>query len=110
MNFKNKVISIKQNLEEDLPTINSYLSQESEKREKFFNALFEEIKSELTKIEECAFDFSSKTEESKTTYQVTLLDIQSRVKDQLEKERKHRDNFEENIFSILEDTCNKLIN
>ena len=38
----------------------------------------------------------------------SFKDIMKKVKDELDSEKNKREHFEENIFNILEETCNKL--
>ena len=47
-------------------------------------------------------------EENEDKILMALKDIMKKVKEELENEKVKREEFEENIFNILEETCNKL--
>jgi len=49
-------------------------------------------------------------EENEDKILMALKDIMKKVKEELENEKTKREDFEENIFNILEETCNKLAN
>lgn len=96
-------------VDEQIPQIKTYLDNEIVKKHEFFNELNNEINEEFTKINESLNELKSKNEESRSIYSETLTDIRKKVKDQMYYEQTKRKDFEENIFAILEDTCNKLI-
>jgi hypothetical protein len=88
--------------------INNFIENESNKREQFFSELLKEVESEFESIHKNLGDLNEKNEELKATLSATLEDIINRITTQIEKEKSSRVKFEENIFSILEETCNQL--
>lgn len=93
---------------QEVVEIGNFLDNESQKRELFFSELLKEVESEFDNIHKSLSSLNEKNEELKSTLNATLEDIVKRIKTQIEKEKKCRVQFEENIFSILEDTCNQL--
>ena len=51
-----------------------------------------------------------KREESENTFVQNLEEIMGKVKSEFSKEKKQREEFEENVFSLIEETCTKLAN
>ena len=53
---------------------------------------------------------SSKRVETENTFVSTISDVMQRIKEEFNKEKDKREDFEENIFALLEETCSKLVN
>ena len=49
-----------------------------------------------------------KREESESSFIQNLEEIMQKVKSEFAKEKKQREEFEENVFNLIEDTCTKL--
>jgi CRISPR/Cas system CSM-associated protein Csm2 small subunit len=49
-----------------------------------------------------------KREESENAFVKNLEEIMDKVKGEFNKEKKQREEFEENVFNLIEDTCTKL--
>ena len=49
-----------------------------------------------------------KREESENAFVHNLEEIMEKVKNEFAKEKKQREEFEENVFNLIEDTCTKL--
>ena len=49
-----------------------------------------------------------KREESENSFVKNLEEIMDNVKGEFNKEKKQREEFEENVFNLIEDTCTKL--
>lgn len=105
----NIINEVKIFVDDQIPQIKNYLDEEIIRKHEFFNELSNEVNDEFTKINESLNELKTKNEESRNIYNDTLVDIRKKVKDQLNNEQSKRKDFEENIFSILEDTCNKLV-
>jgi hypothetical protein len=68
------------------------------------------MNSEFGRVHELIETETKKREESENTFVGSLEEIMQKVKGEFNKERKQREEFEENIFTLIEDTCNKLAN
>ena len=49
-----------------------------------------------------------KREESENLFVKNLEDIMDKVKNEFKKEKNQREEFEENVFNLIEETCTKL--
>lgn len=63
---------------------------------------------EFLKVHNLVSNEGRQREENEDKILLALKDIMKKVKEELESERVKREDFEENIFNILEETCNKL--
>jgi hypothetical protein len=106
--FKKNCSYLLSTASQEVVEISNFLENESVKRENFFSELMKEVEAEFESIRKTLNIMNEKKEELKGTLSATLEDIVKRIKTQIEKEKKCRVQFEENIFSILEETCNKL--
>lgn len=93
----------------ELPKIHSDICNKGETRNDFFISIDQEIVSEFENLQRQVTEMVNKKDECENTYESTLKDIFTRLKAQLQTEQNQRISFEENIFEILEDTCNKLL-
>jgi hypothetical protein len=80
--------------------------------------LINEINRELSNLNEKiskikAYPRDSGTDKRKETENVfvnSLGEVMQKVKGEFEKEKRKREDFEENIFTLLEETCTRLAN
>lgn len=49
-----------------------------------------------------------KREDSENLFVKNLEEIMDKVKNEFKKEKKQREEFEENVFNLIEETCTKL--
>ena len=68
------------------------------------------MNNEFGKIQELIENESSKRIETENTFVQTISEVMQRIKEELNKEKDKREDFEENIFTLLEETCTKLTN
>jgi len=68
------------------------------------------MNNEFGKIQELIENESSKRIETENTFVQTISEVMQRIKEEFNKEKDKREDFEENIFTLLEETCTKLTN
>jgi hypothetical protein len=65
---------------------------------------------QFSEVHELLDNEHKKREESENAFVKNLEEIMEKVKEEFNKEKKQREDFEENVFNLIEDTCTKLAN
>ncbi len=96
-------------LSEDI--INKQMKQ-IEKRKENTNKIIEEVKNdclnEFKNVDKEIKDEESKRNKNLDDFKRHLKEFDDRINEEYENQKKKKEMFEENIFSIIEETCNKL--
>lgn len=95
-------------LDRELPEINACIMSQTHDRNCIIDSIVSQVNSEFGKLYDILDEDIAKRDESEKTFESTLEDIKKRVYEEYEKERSARENFEENIFKLLEETCFKM--
>ena len=83
-----------------------------EKRKENTNKIIEEVKNdclnEFKNVDKEIKDEESKRNKNLDDFKRHLKEFDDRINEEYENQKKKKEMFEENIFSIIEETCNKL--
>ena len=118
-NINERKIKERKNIEkeiEELKTLSEDIinkqMQQIEKRKENTNKIIEEVKNdclnEFKNVDKEIKDEESKRNKNLDDFKRHLKEFDDRINEEYENQKKKKEMFEENIFSIIEETCNKL--
>ncbi len=107
----------------EMPNVNTKIENESEEKNKIMQNLVQEMNNEFAKLQELVNFIkiklcltltqieteSGKRVETENTFVQTISDVMQRIKEEFNKEREIREEYEDNIFTLLEETSNRLV-
>ena len=118
-NINERKIKERKNIEkeiEELKTLSEDIinkqMQQIEKRKENTNKIIEEVKNdclnEFKNVDKEIKDEESKRNKNLDDFKRHLKEFDDRINEEYENQKKKKEMFEENIFSIIEEKCNKL--
>ena len=107
-NIKGEILSIKNDLESNIENINNRVNEAQNENENILSNLYQSFNKEMNNVQNLIKENADKENETENMKNEKLEELKEFVTNKFSSERKKRENFQKNIFLILDDACKKL--
>jgi hypothetical protein len=106
--IKKSIFKLREQVEADMPDLKVKLENENLQRESTFDNLIQEMNFQFNRTNEIIDEEYKKSDKSYEGFSNSLSKVMCKVRDEFTEEKKQRENFEENILTLLKDTTENL--
>lgn len=107
--FKTTIDQLNTVMQRELPSLEEKIDNENEERLNSIKALVKDMNEQFQKVHDEIDVKRAKRVDNERAFAQSVENVYDKVKDEFAKEQQQRESFEENVFTLIEDVCTKLV-